>query len=35
MGYEPLGGTPDDFTRYVAAELKKWTTAADAAGVRK
>jgi tripartite-type tricarboxylate transporter receptor subunit TctC len=35
MGYEPLGGTPDDFTRYVAAELKKWTAAADAAGVRK
>jgi tripartite-type tricarboxylate transporter receptor subunit TctC len=35
MGYEPLGGTPDDFTRYVAAELKKWTAAAEAAGVRK
>jgi tripartite-type tricarboxylate transporter receptor subunit TctC len=35
MGYEPLGGTPDDFTHYVAAELKKWTAAADAAGVRK
>ena len=35
MGYEPLGGTPDDFTRYVAAELKKWTAAAEAAGVQK
>ena len=35
MGYEPLGGTPDDFTRYVAAEIKKWTAAAEAAGVRK
>jgi len=35
MGYEPLGGTPDDFTRYVAAELKKWTAAAEAAGVKK
>jgi tripartite-type tricarboxylate transporter receptor subunit TctC len=35
MGYEPLGGTPNDFTRYVAAELKKWTAAAEAAGVRK
>jgi tripartite-type tricarboxylate transporter receptor subunit TctC len=35
MGYEPLGGTPDDFTRYVAAELKKWTEAAEAAGAVK
>jgi tripartite-type tricarboxylate transporter receptor subunit TctC len=35
MGYEPLGGTPEDFRRYVDAELKKWTAAAEAAGVRK
>jgi len=25
MGYEPLGGSPADFTRYIDAELKKWT----------
>jgi tripartite-type tricarboxylate transporter receptor subunit TctC len=35
MGYEPLGGTPDDFTRYVERELRKWTVAASAAGVKK
>jgi tripartite-type tricarboxylate transporter receptor subunit TctC len=35
MGYEPLGGTPQDFTRYVGAELAKWKSAADAAGVKK
>jgi tripartite-type tricarboxylate transporter receptor subunit TctC len=35
MGYEPLGGTPEDFTRYVDSELKKWTEAAAAAGVKK
>jgi tripartite-type tricarboxylate transporter receptor subunit TctC len=35
MGYEPLGGTPQDFTSYVDAELRKWTDAAAAAGVRK
>jgi len=35
MGYVPLGGTPDDFTRYVASELKKWTVAVEAAGAKK
>ena len=35
MGYEPLGGTPEDFTRYVDSELRKWTEAAAAAGVKK
>jgi tripartite-type tricarboxylate transporter receptor subunit TctC len=35
MGYEPLGGTAEDFTRYVGAELAKWKSAADAAGVKK
>ena len=35
MGYEPLGGTPQDFTRYVDSELRKWTVAVEAAGVRK
>ncbi|MBM3530613.1 MAG: tripartite tricarboxylate transporter substrate binding protein [Alphaproteobacteria bacterium] len=34
MGYEPLGGSAGDFTRYVDVELKKWTLAAEAAGVR-
>ena len=35
MGYEPLGGTPQDFTRYVDSELRKWTVAVEAAGVKK
>jgi len=35
MGYEPLGGSAADFSRYIDAELKKWTAAAEAAGVRK
>jgi len=35
MGYEPLGGTPADFTRYVDSELRKWTVAVEAAGVKK
>jgi tripartite-type tricarboxylate transporter receptor subunit TctC len=35
MGYEPLGGTPDDFTRYVKSELQKWAVAVEAAGAKK
>jgi tripartite-type tricarboxylate transporter receptor subunit TctC len=35
MGYVPLGGTPEDFTRYVDSELRKWKTAVDAAGTSK
>jgi tripartite-type tricarboxylate transporter receptor subunit TctC len=35
QGYEPLGGTPADFTRYIDAEMKKWKAAAELAGVRK
>jgi tripartite-type tricarboxylate transporter receptor subunit TctC len=35
MGYEPLGGTPEEFTQYVDSELRKWTAAAEAAGIRK
>jgi tripartite-type tricarboxylate transporter receptor subunit TctC len=35
MGYEPLGGTAAEFSRYIDAELRKWTAAAQAAGVKK
>ena len=35
QGYESLGGTPQDFSRYIDAELKKWKAAAEVAGVRK
>jgi tripartite-type tricarboxylate transporter receptor subunit TctC len=34
-GYEPLGGTPADFTRYIEREMTKWKTAATVAGVKK
>jgi tripartite-type tricarboxylate transporter receptor subunit TctC len=35
QGYEALGGTPRDFSRYIDAELKKWTAAAQVAGIQK
>ena len=35
QGYEPLGGTPQDFSRYIDAELRKWKAAAEIAGVKK
>jgi tripartite-type tricarboxylate transporter receptor subunit TctC len=35
QGYEPLGGTPQDFSRYIDAEVRKWTDAAKIAGVTK
>jgi tripartite-type tricarboxylate transporter receptor subunit TctC len=35
LGYEPLGGSADDFRRYIDAELRKWTSAAQIAGVKK
>jgi tripartite-type tricarboxylate transporter receptor subunit TctC len=35
MGYVPLGGTSEDFTRYVDAELHKWNEAATVAGAKK
>lgn len=34
QGYEPLGGTPQDFSRYIESELRKWTAAAQVAGVK-
>jgi tripartite-type tricarboxylate transporter receptor subunit TctC len=34
QGYEPLGGTPQDFSRYIDSELRKWTAAAQIAGVK-
>ena len=34
-GFDPLGGSPDDFGRYIDSELKKWSGVAAAAGLRK
>ena len=35
QGFEPLGGTPEEYQRYLAAEIAKWRSAAEIAGVRK
>jgi tripartite-type tricarboxylate transporter receptor subunit TctC len=34
-GFEPLGGSPDEFAQIIANEMVKWTAAAEAAGLRK
>ena len=35
QGILPLTGGPDEFTRYIAAETKRWGEAATAAGLKK
>jgi tripartite-type tricarboxylate transporter receptor subunit TctC len=35
QGFEPLGGPPDEFARFVARETVKWAAAAEAAGLKK
>ncbi len=35
QGVEPRGGSPDDFARFIAGELAKWTKVATAAGLGK
>ena len=35
QGFDAIGGTPEDFGRVQAAEVKKWTAAVEAAGLRK
>ena len=34
-GFDPVGGSPDAFGRYIDGELKKWLDVATAAGLRK
>jgi tripartite-type tricarboxylate transporter receptor subunit TctC len=34
QGFEPLGGSPEEFARLIARETAKWATAADAAGLK-
>lgn len=33
QGYEALGGTPEDFTNYLADDVKKWSSVAQSAGL--
>jgi tripartite-type tricarboxylate transporter receptor subunit TctC len=35
QGFDPLGGTPEEFAVFMNKEVKKWTDAAQAAGLKK
>jgi tripartite-type tricarboxylate transporter receptor subunit TctC len=35
QGIDPLGGTPEEFARYLQADIDKWAAVAKAAGVKK
>ncbi|MFL5058615.1 MAG: tripartite tricarboxylate transporter substrate-binding protein, partial [Xanthobacteraceae bacterium] len=35
QGFEPLGGSPDEFTQLIARDTVKWNAAAKAAGLQK
>ena len=34
QGVDPLGGTPAEFARFIADELKKWDGVVKAAGIK-
>jgi tripartite-type tricarboxylate transporter receptor subunit TctC len=34
LGFEPMGGTPEDAARFIAAETERWRKVVHAAGVR-
>jgi len=34
-GFEPLGGSPEEFTKFIATEMANWNVAAKAAGMKK
>jgi tripartite-type tricarboxylate transporter receptor subunit TctC len=35
QGFEPIGGSPDEFGRYIDDELRKWSNVAIAAELKK
>jgi tripartite-type tricarboxylate transporter receptor subunit TctC len=35
QGQEPLGGSPEEFARYIESEIKKGKVLAEAAGLKK
>ena len=35
QGFDPLGGTPDEFARYVQNEIAQWARVAELAGLKK
>jgi tripartite-type tricarboxylate transporter receptor subunit TctC len=35
QGFDPLGGSPDDFSRYIESEIAQWARVAQSAGLKK
>ena len=35
QGVDPLGGSPEEFARFIDAELKKWAGVVQDAGIRR
>jgi tripartite-type tricarboxylate transporter receptor subunit TctC len=35
QGFEPLGGTPEELAGFIETEMRKWSAAAQAAGLKK
>src|SRR5215210_7815534 len=35
QGFDPLGGTPEELAAFITTEVKKWSDAAQAAGLKK
>src|SRR6185369_10725065 len=35
QGIDPLGGSPEEFARFIGDELKKWASVANDAGIKK
>ena len=35
QGVDPVGGTPEDFARFIDGEIKRWDDVVQAAGLRK
>jgi tripartite-type tricarboxylate transporter receptor subunit TctC len=35
LGFYPLGGSPADFSQFIAREINKWSAAAKAAGLKE
>ncbi|HEX3169075.1 MAG TPA: tripartite tricarboxylate transporter substrate binding protein, partial [Burkholderiales bacterium] len=34
QGFEPVGGTPAEFSAYIKAEIAKWAKVIKAAGIK-
>ena len=35
QGIDPLGGSPEEFARFIDDELKKWASVVNDAGIKK